>query len=61
MGTADHGGPTRVYAPGGVQPLPAMLYFHGGGHVKGGFAERRYAARRTLAWAGSCCSASVTQ
>ena len=31
--------PARVYAPGGVQPLPVMLYFHGGGYVKGGLDE----------------------
>lgn len=31
--------PARVYAPGGKDPLPVMLYFHGGGYVKGGLEE----------------------
>jgi len=30
--------PARVYAPDGSEP-PVMLYFHGGGYVKGGIAE----------------------
>jgi len=28
--------PVRVYAPDGPDPCPIMLYFHGGGYVKGG-------------------------
>ena len=31
--------PTRVYVPDGAQPCPLMLYFHGGGYVKGGIEE----------------------
>jgi len=31
--------PTRVYAPDGPEPYPIMLYFHGGGYVKGGIEE----------------------
>src|SRR5260221_5377113 len=31
--------PARVYAPDGPEPCPVMLYFHGGGYVKGGIAE----------------------
>src|SRR5207302_9114894 len=31
--------PARVYAPDGPAPCPIMLYFHGGGYVKGGIEE----------------------
>src|SRR5262245_5917306 len=31
--------PARVYAPDATKPSPLMLYFHGGGFVKGGLAE----------------------
>jgi acetyl esterase len=31
--------PARVYAPDAARPSPLMLYFHGGGYVKGGLAE----------------------
>ncbi len=31
--------PTRVYAPDRPEPCPIMLYFHGGGYVKGGIEE----------------------
>jgi acetyl esterase len=31
--------PARVYAAGGPEPCPVMLYFHGGGYVKGGIHE----------------------
>jgi len=31
--------PTRVYATHGPEPCPIMLYFHGGGYVKGGIEE----------------------
>src|SRR6476659_141817 len=31
--------PARVYAPDGAEPCPLMLYFHGGGYVKGGIEE----------------------
>jgi acetyl esterase/lipase len=29
----------RVYTPDGPEPCPIMLYFHGGGYVKGGIEE----------------------
>jgi acetyl esterase len=31
--------PTRIYATHGPEPCPIMLYFHGGGYVKGGIEE----------------------
>jgi acetyl esterase len=31
--------PARFYAPDAAKPCPLMLYFHGGGYVKGGLAE----------------------
>ena len=31
--------PARVDAPDGVARCPVMLYFHGGGYVKGGIEE----------------------
>ena len=31
--------PTRVYVPDGPKPCPIILYFHGGGYVKGGIEE----------------------
>ena len=31
--------PARVYAPDSPKPCPIMLYFHGGGYVKGGIEE----------------------
>jgi len=31
--------PTRVYTPDGQDRCPIMLYFHGGGYVKGGIEE----------------------
>jgi len=31
--------PARLYAPDGPERSPLMLYFHGGGYVKGGIAE----------------------
>jgi acetyl esterase len=31
--------PTRVYAPDSPEPCRLMLYFHGGGYVKGGIEE----------------------
>ncbi len=31
--------PARVYAPDGPERCPVMLYFHGGGYVKGGIGE----------------------
>jgi acetyl esterase len=41
--------PARVYAPEGRESLPIMLYFHGGGYVKGGLEECD-AFCRNLAW-----------
>jgi acetyl esterase len=31
--------PARIYAPDGPETYPLMLYFHGGGYVKGGIEE----------------------
>jgi acetyl esterase len=31
--------PTRIYAPDSPDPCPVILYFHGGGYVKGGIEE----------------------
>ena len=31
--------PARLYAPDATKPCPLMVYFHGGGYVKGGLAE----------------------
>lgn len=31
--------PTRVYVPDSPDPCPVILYFHGGGYVKGGIEE----------------------
>jgi acetyl esterase len=36
---ADGPIPARVYAPDVPAPCPLMLYFHGGGYVKGGIEE----------------------
>ncbi len=36
---ADAPIPTRLYASGGPKRYPLMLYFHGGGYVKGGIEE----------------------
>jgi acetyl esterase/lipase len=36
----------RVYGPEGNEPLPVMLYFHGGGYVKGGIEESDVFCRR---------------
>jgi acetyl esterase len=38
--------PLRVYAPERNKPLPVMLYFHGGGYVKGGIEESDAFCRR---------------
>ena len=37
--SAGHSIPARVYAEGALNPRPLMLYFHGGGYVKGGIQE----------------------
>src|SRR2546423_15723312 len=34
------GVPVRVYSPASEEPLPALLYFHGGGFTGGGFYAR---------------------
>src|SRR5262245_9140738 len=31
--------PARVYVPDATKPCPLLVYFHGGGYVKGGLAE----------------------
>ena len=31
--------PARIYAPASPEPCPVMVYFHGGGYVKGGIEE----------------------
>ena len=36
----------RVYTPQGDAPMPIMMYFHGGGYVKGGIAETDAFCRR---------------
>jgi acetyl esterase len=36
---ADTPIPARLYAPDASKPHPVMLYFHGGGYVKGGIEE----------------------
>ena len=36
---ADVAIPARAYAPDGPERCPVMLYFHGGGYVKGGIEE----------------------
>jgi acetyl esterase len=36
---ADTSIPARVYGPDGARAHPVMLYFHGGGYVKGGVEE----------------------
>jgi acetyl esterase len=44
--------PIRVYRPEGNQPLPVMLYFHGGGYVKGGIEESDAFCRRLARTSG---------
>jgi acetyl esterase len=39
IATVDTPIPARVYAPDGPDRPPIMLYFHGGGYVKGGIEE----------------------
>jgi acetyl esterase len=50
--------PIRVYAPEGPRPLPALVYFHGGGWVLGSL-ETHDALCRTLANAAGCALVSV--
>ncbi|HEX7794974.1 MAG TPA: alpha/beta hydrolase [Vicinamibacterales bacterium] len=38
--------PLRVYGPERNEPLPVMLYFHGGGYVKGGIEDSDVFCRR---------------
>jgi acetyl esterase len=38
--------PLRMYRPEGNKPLPVILYFHGGGYVKGGIEESDAFCRR---------------
>jgi acetyl esterase len=44
--------PLREYAPEGNEPLPVMLYFHGGGYVKGGIEESDAFCRRLARTSG---------
>jgi len=44
--------PLRVYAPERNEPLPVMLYFHGGGYVKGGIEESDAFCRRLARTSG---------
>jgi acetyl esterase len=44
--------PVRIYAPGGAERAPAVLYFHGGGYVKGGIEESDAFCRRLAATSG---------
>jgi acetyl esterase len=48
----------RVYTPRGSAPLPALVYFHGGGWVTGD-VETHEGICRTLANAAGCVVASV--
>jgi acetyl esterase len=38
--------PVRIYAPDGAERAPPVLYFHGGGYVKGGIEESDAFCRR---------------
>jgi len=44
--------PLREYAPEGNEQLPVMLYFHGGGYVKGGIEESDAFCRRLARTSG---------
>jgi acetyl esterase len=44
--------PLREYAPEGNEPPPVMLYFHGGGYVKGGIEESDAFCRRLARTSG---------
>lgn len=44
--------PLRIYAPRGAQGEPLVLYFHGGGYVKGGIEESDTFCRRLATTSG---------
>jgi acetyl esterase len=50
--------PVRIYTPAGTGPLPALVYFHGGGWVIGNI-ESHDAPCRALANAAGCVVVSV--
>lgn len=50
--------PARVYTPSGKEPLPVLVYFHGGGWVLGGI-EQYDASARALANSAGCIVVSV--
>ncbi len=50
--------PVRIYRPSPQRPLPALVFFHGGGWVQGS-VDQTEATCRTLANAAGCVVASV--
>ena len=50
--------PARLYAPNSVQPLPALLYFHGGGFTIGGLDTHDTLCRQ-LSLFGACAVVSL--
>jgi acetyl esterase len=44
--------PVRIYAPAGADGWPCVVYFHGGGYVKGGIEESDAFCRRLAAASG---------
>ncbi len=50
--------PVRIYRPSADRPLPALVFFHGGGWVQGSL-DQTDATCRVLANAASCLVASV--
>ena len=50
--------PVRIYTPASTEPLPALVYFHGGGFVIGDL-DTHDAVCRTLANSAQCVVASV--
>lgn len=50
--------PLRVYYPESAGPLPALVYFHGGGFAMGGL-DSHDGVCRTLAVETGCCVAAV--
>ncbi len=55
---ADGPVPVRIYRPRTTAPLPALVYFHGGGFVIGSFATHDGTCR-SLAVEGGCAVISV--
>jgi acetyl esterase len=50
--------PVRIYVPAGSQPLPGLVYFHGGGWARGSLQTHDIVCRG-LANGGSCIVVSV--